>query len=60
MRFQHRAMLGVWWKTLVPHRIWQRKAMQTKNATAFNCSLVEILKQIPPHKEKKTNTIQSA
>jgi hypothetical protein len=47
-------MYGVWRKTPLPHPDRRRKTMQTPKATALSCSLVKILKQKHPHKEKNT------
>jgi hypothetical protein len=52
-------MQGMWRKKLLPHKIRQRKTMQTKKATALKCGLVEILKPNPPHKERKRFTALS-
>jgi hypothetical protein len=53
LRLLHGAMLGVWRKTLMPHRNRQRKTLQPKKAAANNCHLVEIPKPLSPHKEQK-------
>jgi hypothetical protein len=49
----HGTMLGVWRKTLIPHRNRRQKTLQTPNATRSSSSIVENLKPPHPQKEKK-------
>ena len=50
--FNMAAMLELCRETHSPQPNRRRKTLQTKKATAPNCSLVGILKQKSPHKEQ--------